>query len=47
MENHHNWEPHTESAADHFCDQCFGYHGWADGCPDDDIEDDEDNEEGI
>lgn len=32
-EDHHTYEPHTETAADHFCDQCFGYHHWDAACP--------------
>jgi len=35
-EDHHTFEAHTESAADHFCDQCFGYHHWNASCPEDD-----------
>ena len=37
-ENHHTFEPHTESAADHFCDQCFGYHDWRAGCAEEPLE---------
>jgi len=40
-EDHHNFEAHNESAADHFCDQCFGYHHWNAGCPEDDSLDEE------
>lgn len=32
-EDHHTFEPHTEAAADHFCDQCFGHHHWDASCP--------------
>ena len=37
-ENHHTFEPHTESASDHFCDQCFGYHDWRAGCAEEPLE---------
>jgi hypothetical protein len=40
-EDHHTFEPHTESAADHFCDRCFGYHGWDADCSADDQEEEE------
>ena len=40
-EDHHTFEPHTESAADHFCDRCFSYHGWEGDCPADDEEEEE------
>lgn len=40
-ENHHTFEAHTESAADHFCDRCFGHHRWDAYCPEDDSVDDE------
>jgi len=41
-EDHHTFEPHTESAADHFCDRCFSYHGGFEGC-----EEEEEEEEMI
>ena len=40
-EDHHTFEPHTETADDHFCDRCFGHHHWDDGCPETDDDDDE------
>ena len=40
-EDHHTFEPHTESAADHFCDRCFGSHHWQQDCPADEEEEEE------
>jgi hypothetical protein len=40
-EDHHTFEPHTETADDHFCDRCFGHHHWDDGCPETDDDDDD------
>lgn len=40
-EDQHTYEPHTETADDNFCDQCFGYHHWNASCPEDDSLDDE------
>lgn len=40
-ENHHIYEPHTEGAADHFCDRCFGSHHWQQDCPADEEEEEE------
>jgi hypothetical protein len=40
-EDHHTYEAHTESAADHFCDRCFGHHRWDAHCPEDDSIDEE------
>ena len=41
MNEDNTFEPHTESAADHFCDRCFGHHHWQADCPADTFEEDE------
>ena len=28
MNENHSFEPHTETASDHFCARCGGYHDW-------------------
>lgn len=37
-EDHHTFEPHTESAADHFCDRCFSYHSCFESCEEEEEE---------